>query len=602
MTAIGLPTRLGRRFSNRGYFGYLGLGVAVCLLLIVLVPIVVVVLTSFRTAPIGEPGTWTLDQYRAAVTDSTAAHTLWNTVQYAFGAATLALVLATVMAWTVTRVQIPGRRILRVLPLLSLALPNLIKDIAWIQLYAPRSGLVNVFLQQVVGVHGPFDIYTMTGMIAVTGVYVTPIAYLILLAPFESLDPSLEEASLSAGVSRLRTQFAINARVLLPAFASAYALTLIIVAGTFEAPTLIGLPGGISTYVAAIYRALETTTPNFSLASAQSAWYLLLTFLIFWGYVWSTRREQRFVTVTGRGPQKTARVPGAVAAFLVAILIMYFAVAFVLPLLLSVISLFVPIFQLQAGHFFSGNWSLDIIHRVLSEQTNRDAIRNSAQIACIVAVLSTLAGAVLSYVALKTRVRGRRVAELVATIPVAMPGLIFSVTILISFVTISAIKPLYNTWAPMIVVDVLVALPFTVRIVSAALIQIDTDLIRASAVCGARAWTTVRRVLMPLIRGALVNALIIGFIIGYRELSAILLIVPTNTNFIPPLAWGYWTQGLFDEANVLNLVTITVPLAVATVVVGIRWAGRRAHTFWSSRFDRQLVVAEPGVAAGVMNQ
>ncbi len=583
MSAVTARSRVVRRVTDRGYVGYLGLAVAIALLIVVLTPIMIAVLTSFRSAPISAPGHWTLAAYRAAITDPTATHTLVNTVEYAFGAATFALVLASVMAWTVTRLDVPGKRVLRLLPLLSLALPNLIKDIAWIELYAPRSGLANVFLQQVVGVHGPFNIYTMKGLIVVTGMYVTPIAYLILLAPFESLDPSLEEASVSAGVSRLRTQFSINARVLLPAFASAYALTLIIVAGTFEAPTLIGLPGGITTYVSSIYRALENTTPDFPLASAQAVWYLLLTFIIFWGYIIATRREQQFVTVTGRGARKAASVPRWLSVVLVAIIIVYFVAAFLLPLLLSVVTLFVPIFELQAGRFLTGDWSLNIIRTVLSEKTNQQAIRSSAELACIVAVLSTIAGSVLAFVALKTRIRGRRVAEIVGTIPVAMPGLVFSVTILISVISISFLKPFYNTLVPMIVVDVLVALPFTVRIVSTALIQIDTDLIRASASCGAGTWRMVTRILIPLLRGALVNALVIGFIIGYRELSAILLIAPTNSNFIPPLAWGYWTQGLSDEANVLNLVTIAVPLGVAAVVLGLRWLGAKGHTAWVSR-------------------
>lgn len=590
MSATLAGRRAVKRFTDRGYLGYAGLAVAIALLLVVLTPIGIAVITAFRSAPVGEPGVWTLAPFHAAVTDPTAVHTLLNTVEYALGAACLALVLASVMAWTVTRVQIPGKRVLRLLPLLSLALPNLIKDIAWIQLYSPRSGLVNVFLQQVVGVHGPFNIYTMWGMIAVTGTYVTPVAYLILLAPFESLDPSLEEASLSAGVSRVRTQLAINARVLMPAFASAFALTLIIVAGTFEAPTLIGLPGGISTYVSSIYRALESTIPNFSLASAMSVWYLLLTFLIFAFYVRSTRREQRFVTVTGRGPQKTARIPRWLAVVLVGIMLLYFAVAFVLPLVLSVVTLFVPIYTLQAGHF-TGTWSLHIIRTVLSEKINQQAIVGSAEVACIVAVFAALAGAVLSFVALKTRVRGRRVAEIVGTIPVAMPGLVFSVTILISFVTITVIRPFYNTLVPMIVVDVLVALPFTVRIISAALIQIDTDLIRASAVCGARTFRTITRILVPLVRGALVNALIIGFVIGYRELSAILLIAPTNRTFIPPLAWGYWSQGLFDEANVLNLVTIVVPLSVAGAALALRALSRKLHAAWASRSSSAVRLA-----------
>jgi iron(III) transport system permease protein len=587
---------VARRISDRGYFGYFGLALAAGLLLVVLAPIGIAVLTSFRSAPIGEPGHWTAKAYHAAIADPTALHLLLNTLEYALGAASFALVLASVMAWTVTRVDIPGKRVLRMLPLLSLALPNLLKDIAWIEFYAPRSGLVNVFFQKVLGVHGPFNIYSMWGLIIVTGIYVVPVPYLILLAPFESLDPSLEEASLSAGVSRIRTQVSINARVLLPAFASAFALTLIVVAGTFEAPTIIGLPAGIDTYISSIYRSLTNSIPNFPLAAAQSVWYLLLTFLIFWGYLRATRREQRFVTVTGRGPQKIARVPRWVAAALVGVLLLDVTLGFVLPLALSVVTLFVPIYQLQAGHL-TGNWSLHIVRSVLSERINRQAIVSSTEIACMVSVLAVLAGGALSYVALKTRVRGRRVAEIVGTLPVAMPGLVFSVTILISFVSITAIRPLYNTWVPMIVVDVLVALPFTIRILSAALIQIDTDLIRASAVCGARTFRTVTRVLVPLVRGALVNALIISFMIGYRELGAILLIAPTNSNFIPPLAWSYWLSGVFDEVNVLNVATVVVPLVFVTLVFAVGALERVVQKALTARSSRIVALAQAGTAA-----
>lgn len=97
--AITARSRFVRRVADRGYIGYLGLAVAIALLIVVLTPIMIAVLTSFRSAPISAPGHWTLNAYRAAVTDPTATHTLVNTVEYAFGAATFALVLASVMAW-----------------------------------------------------------------------------------------------------------------------------------------------------------------------------------------------------------------------------------------------------------------------------------------------------------------------------------------------------------------------------------------------------------------------------------------------------------------------------------------------------------------------
>jgi iron(III) transport system permease protein len=370
---------------------------------------------------------------------------------------------------------------------------------------------------------------------------------------------------------------------------------LIVVAGTFEAPTIIGLPGGINTYMSSIYRSLTTSIPNFPLASAQSVFYLVLTFSIFVGYMRATRREQSFVTVTGRGPRKVARVSTGLKALLIGFILFYFFVCFILPVGLSIVGLFVPIYELQAGRL-TGDWSLDIIRGVLSQPVSRRALVGSFQVACLVSVFAVLIGTIISFIALKTRVRGRRVAEIVGTLPVAMPGLVFSVTVLIAFVSISAISPLYNTMVPMVTVDVLVALPFTVRILSAALIQIDTDLFQASASCGARAWRTTTRIVLPLLRAALINGLVISFMIGFRELSAILMIAPTNGDFIPPLVWNNWANGLLDEVHVLLVASMVVPLAVAGAVYGALGLWRLSRPIRTRRSSNAAVVtADVGV-------
>jgi iron(III) transport system permease protein len=588
--------RLRDYIGRRGYFGYVGLALAVALLIAVIVPLSIDVVTSLRTAPVGSPGSLTLANYRSVLGDPTAAHLLLNTLIYAVGSASIAMILASVFAWTVTRVALPARRILRVLPLLSLAVPNLLKDIAWIQLYSSRSGLANLAIDSVFHTHtSVFNIYSMFGLIVVTGVYVVPVPYLIMLAPFESLDLSLEEASVVAGVSRWRTLVAINARVLVPALLSAYALSLIVVASTFEAPQLIGLPAGVTTYMSAIYRSLTSAVPNFPLASAQAAWYLCLTFVIFLVYLRATRREQRFVTVTGRGGQRTAHVPDWLRVGLVGLLLVYFALAFVLPIALTAMTLFVPIYQLQAGHFH-GVWNLHIIRTVLSDPVNRRALSTSIEVAFIVSFLAVAAGGVLSFIALKTRLRGRRLAEFVGMLPISMPGMVISVMVLITFLGLTPLRRFYETLVPMIFVDTLVALPFTTRIFSAALIQIDGDLLSASLVCGASSLRTLRQILMPLMRKAGINAFVISFVIAFRELGAVILIIPANRNLIPPLTWIYWTSGDYDPVGVMNALTVVVPLCIGGAILAIVWIGRRVR---SRLFNRSLNIGpDPTPAFG----
>ncbi|MGI0079564.1 MAG: ABC transporter permease subunit, partial [Nitrososphaerales archaeon] len=134
-----------------------------------------------------------------------------NTLEYGGGGAALGLVLGTIFAWFMERTDIPAKKFLRLLPVLPLTLPLVVKGFAWISLFSPYIGLVNVFLESTFHLtRPPLNIYSMAGMIFAFGVGGIPIAYLLMEGAFHAIDPSLEEASRASGAGTFRTLFKVT--------------------------------------------------------------------------------------------------------------------------------------------------------------------------------------------------------------------------------------------------------------------------------------------------------------------------------------------------------------------------------------------------------
>src|SRR5258706_13424176 len=100
------------------------------------------------------------------------------------------------LAWIVARTNTPGKALVELMPLYPLLMPPIMKNIAWVLLLAPRSGILKGMLQQFLGIETPvFNAFTMLGMIWVFGIACVPLGDLFLLPVFLSFDPSLEEGA-----------------------------------------------------------------------------------------------------------------------------------------------------------------------------------------------------------------------------------------------------------------------------------------------------------------------------------------------------------------------------------------------------------------------
>ena len=188
---------------------------------------------------------------------------------FAAGAALLALVVGTTLAWMNERTNTPFKTLFFALAIIPLVIPGILFTVSWIMLASPKIGLINLALQRLTGSDIVFvDVYTMAGMIFVDGLHYSPMAFLLMTATFRSMDPALEEQAAMSGASVLQVARRITLRLAWPAALGSLLILFVRAIESFEVPALLGLPVGIHVYTSAIYQAIHQYPSRIGLAAA----------------------------------------------------------------------------------------------------------------------------------------------------------------------------------------------------------------------------------------------------------------------------------------------------------------------------------------------
>src|SRR5947208_14416374 len=138
---------------------------------------------------------YTLKNYQAAHASEYTYSTFMNSLSFASGSAALAFILGTLLAWLTERTNTPLRGIFVPLAVVPLILPGVLESIAWIFLLSPKFGYLNVWLTNLFGLKSPpFNVFSLPGMIWLHSVGQVPLALLLMVAAFKSMDPSLYES------------------------------------------------------------------------------------------------------------------------------------------------------------------------------------------------------------------------------------------------------------------------------------------------------------------------------------------------------------------------------------------------------------------------
>jgi ABC-type Fe3+ transport system, permease component len=528
----------------------------------IITPVIIVMLRSLTTGKLGVAMGFSAENYLRVFSDRDIWSMLNNSIIYAAGSAALGTGLGAMLAWIVARTNTPGKALVELMPLYPILMPPIMKNIAWILLLAPKSGILNNMLQQYFGATGLFfNAFSMAGMVWVFGLACVPLGYLFLLPVFLSFDPSLEESAYIAGSKPVQTMLRITFPLALPAFLSALVLNFLRGLRSFETPVLQGTPAGIKVFVARVYdsMALEFNT---GLATSYSMVLVALSVITLIIYVRTTRFSERYATITGKGYRvKVIDIgPWKFVTFLA--VLFYFLVGIVIPFSVLIVVSMIPYFDYETFMQFPTNAVLTNYYTVLKHPSFVTGLYNSLTLSITIALVTVLAGIIMAFTIYRTRAHGAKAFEFIGTLPLAFPPLVLSVGLVIIFLG----TPLYNSlWA--LGLGLFVAyFPYAFRNASGSIVNIHKELDEAAWVHGARWRHVFFKITLPILKPSVGGALFYIFIEAVRNVDVAVLLTSPGKEYGPVTLFEYFRVGQWAEAaagGVIYLVILIIAVSIA---------------------------------------
>src|SRR5262249_2728954 len=381
---------------------------------------------------------------------------LANSLLACTGGTALAVIIGLTFSWIVVRTNTPCRGFVAAASLIPLFVPPLVAGVAWSILGSPKSGLINTLMGWA-GIPWRIDLYSMTGLIVVFGMYYAPYVYMFTASALRNMDPSLEEAAEIAGVGPVRTLFTITFPLIAPAIISGMLLSFIVMLGIYGIPAVLGAPGD----------------PTLALIVAAF---------------------RRF--------------------------------------------LFIP----NVGSLFDmRHYSLVHFDAVFDNPLTMRSIWNTMEVGLMTAVVGGIIAFAIGYTVHRSNAPARRAIDLVATLPVAIPGLVIGVAHLWAWIGLPG--GLYGTIWILALAFVARFMPDTMKSLSTSFLQIHRELEEAAWISGKGRVATIRTIVLPLARPGTVAAMTLLFILAIRELGSSLFLYTSDPMVMAVLLLDYYEGG-----------------------------------------------------------
>lgn len=553
--------------GQRIVFGALVLVVAY----LVLVPIAALVLGSLRDQPPGFPGAFTLRNFAEVVHTPRTLVLLRQSFIFAATASLIAFALGTFLAWIVERTNTPGTNLIFLATVLPLYAPTVLLTLAWTLLLNPNSGAINVILKQLLDSTSPlFNIYSMGGMIWVRSLLDVPLAFLWMSPIFRTMDVQYEEAAHVCGASRTRVFLDITLPLATPAVVATLLITFVAAIEDLAVPLFIGIPGKAFVLSSEIFLATMSVPSNINVASAYGIILLLVTIAAMSLYLRLTAHSERFVTVTGKGYRAKQTDLGLFKyATLVGAVVLLFVVALV-PTLILLWTAFAPFSQIPTLGGLTKLTIKNFLDLFRLSMTKR-ALMDSALLGVSTGILVMIMTALIAWLLTRTRTKGRNLIDSLATLPLAVPGIVVGVGLLWVYLPLRI--PIYATLWILLIAYVTRFIPYGLRILKPAFNQLHPELEEAAQVAGASWGRVFRSVSLPLILPAILSGLIFVFVRAFRELPSSMFLTHLRTEVFSVTLYNMWQSGQVEMAAALGVLSLVI-LGGVTLFVRIlvpRW-------------------------------
>jgi iron(III) transport system permease protein len=522
----------------------------------VIYPLSIMVLGTFKSTPPGEPSPLTLNNYVTMFSSDwfwvELGHTIWISV----GGTILGVFLGVSMAWIVTRTDTPWVGKLEIPLIVPFFLSPFIGALAWTGLASADYGLINGWFQSLFGVR-PFEIFGPWGIIWVMGLYYSPYAFLIVAGTLRNMDPTLEEAAMSAGANKLQTMLRVTLPLMAPGILASAILIFVAAAEQFGIPSVLAMNQRWYVLTTRIFYFLRGYPQDYSMGATVA-----MVMLVFTGGMVFMRnrimRHREFVTVGGKSFRPHVIPLGKWRYVALSYLLAYIMLSVILPFGTFIAISFFKFWSIQPKMKYL---TLDNWRYILFEYpTTWVAIKNSLLLSIGGAAIATLISAVIAWVVVRSNAFGKDVLDTIATLPVAVPGLILGVAYLWAW--IRSPIPVYGTIWILMIAYVSRFIPYSLRSIESTLRQIDKSLEESANISGASWLRTFWSVSLPLLKPGLVAGFILLFVTFIRELSCSILLYSSESVVFSVTMFDLWRDGMFPKLAVIGTLQLFITVAV----------------------------------------
>lgn len=502
----------------------------------------------------------------------------WNSLFLAVVVGVVTTVLGLVFALVVTRSGFKYKRGLRALTVLPIITPPFVIGLALILLLG-RSGAVTVFFADLFGVQPTRWFYGLPGLLIAQTLAFTPIAFLVMIGVVEGVSPSMEEAAQTLRADRWQTFRTVSLPLMRPGLANAFLLGFIESMADFGNPLVLG--GNFNVLSTEIFFAIVGAQYDQGQAAVLAMVLLFFTLSAFYAQrVWLGKKS--YTTVTGKGdagvhplmPKRLSIPVFAIAAI--------WGVFTIIVYLMIVYGSFVELWGVDN--------SLTFTHYITAFRVSYnefgiqwigsawDSFWTTIYIAAAAAPLTAIVGLVTAYLLTRQNFAGKNAFEFGTMLSFAIPGTVIGVSYILAF-NVPPIE-ITGTGIILIVSFIFRNMPVGVRAGIASMSQLDKSLDESSLTLGANSWQTFRKIILPLLRPAILAALVYSFVRAMTAISAVIFLVSAEYDMATSYIIGRVENNDYGLAIAYSTTLIFVMLAAVgllQILVGRTKIGRRTQ-------------------------
>jgi iron(III) transport system permease protein len=530
--------------------------------LIILYPIFLLFVDSFKIGDgVFTPRAgWGIGNWTSAYAHPGLLKALGNTFVIVIIVQLIAAPVGIGLAWLLARTDLPGKNWIDLALWVAFFLPTLPIVLGYVLLLAPGFGLLNQAWESVFGVAGPFNIYSLLGIVWMHLVTKTIVVKAILLKPiFANMDASLEESARVCGSSGPLTIIRIVVPVMAPAVVTVFLLGVLFGLESFEIERVLGPPIQFFNYGTFIFAEISKQPPSFANATALGVSVLVIMAPIIILQQWNTRRH-RYTTITGHFKPQLFSLGRAKWPLFTGVMTLV-SLMTVIPMGFMLLGTFMRLFgffELEGSPFTLRNWP-----SVFGDPIFVSSMKNTLIIAFGAAGVAMFIYSLVAYIIVRTNFFARHVLDFVSWMPITIPGVVLGLGFMLLILDVPFLRPLFGSHLALIAVVSITSMTIGVQLLKSNLLQISAELEEASWVAGGGWFFTFRTIVLPLMAPTLVAVGTLAFVGATRAVSQIAILTTATNRPLAMLQLDHMVDGQFEEASVVGAIIVFMTLGIA---------------------------------------